>query len=289
MKIDWLKYFITVCETKSFKEASEKIGITSPALSKAIVELEKYYKVTLIRRKNKFESLTPAGEILFKLSKEIMFDINNIETKMLDFVKGEPQGKISICSEAFVQNYILPEIIIRIVEKYPLIYPKMYLMIADIAEKNVLEGNIDLGIITRKPLFDNLDYLHLTNIRHVIVGRPQDKKNWDELSYIIPRFFGVKHDVFVDGWDDNIYKRKSIIEVEGLETTIKLCENSNFVAFLPKNCIEKQLKNRTLDIVAKAPFDYEDKLFLIWAKNTTKNQAFFKALEEIKSQIIEKY
>lgn len=286
MKIDWLRYFIMVCETKSFKEASDKIGITSPALSKAILELEKYYRVTLIKRKNKFESLTPAGELLYELSQKIMFDINNIETKMLDFVKGEPQGKISICSEAFVQNYLLPEVIINIIKKYPLIYPQMYLMIAGIAEKNVLEGNVDFGIITRKPLYENLDYIYLTNISHVIVGKPQKTKNWNELSYIIPRFFGVKHEVFVDGWDDNIFKRKSIIEVEGLETTIKLCENSDYVAFLPINCVQNQLKNKTLDIVAKAPFDYKDELFLIWSRNTIKSQAFFKVLQEIKSNII---
>jgi DNA-binding transcriptional LysR family regulator len=285
MNIDWLRYFIIISETKSFREAADKIGITSPALSKAIVELEKYYKVTLIRRKNKFESLTPAGELLFELSKNIIYEINDIENKMSDFVEGEPQGKISICSDALVQNYLLPKVIINIIEKYPKIYPQMYLMISDIAEKNVLEGHIDFGIITKKPLSDNLEYLYLMNVEHVIVGQPQYKKNWEDFSYIIPRFFGLKNHVFVDGWNDNIYKRKSIIEVEGLETTIKFCENSSGVAFLPIICVEKQLKNGSLSIVSEAPFKYDDKLFLIWSKNKAKNQSFFKVLEEIKNKL----
>ena len=103
MNINSLKYFVAICETESFREASNKIGITSPALSKAIIELENYYKVTLIKRKNKFEGLTPAGELLFKLSKNIIANINDVETQISNFVKGEPQGNISICSEALAK------------------------------------------------------------------------------------------------------------------------------------------------------------------------------------------
>lgn len=249
MNIDWFKYFVTVCETKSFREAADKIGLTSTALSKAILELENYYKVTLIKRKNKFEGLTPAGELLFKLSKNIISDINDVETQMSNFVQGEPQGNISICSEALVQNYLLPKIIIKLLDKYPKISLKMYLMISDIAEKNVSEGEVDLAIITRKPTYDNLEYIELIDIPHVIVGKPQEKKYWDQFCYVIPRFFGIKHDVFVDGWNDNIYKRKSMIEVEGLETTIKFCENSDAVAFVPKICAEEQLEKESLAIV----------------------------------------
>lgn len=285
MNIDWLKYFIAVCETESFREASNKIGITSPALSKAISELENFYKVTLIKRKNKFEGLTPAGELLFKLSKNIISDINDMETQMSNFVNDGPQGNISICSEALVQNYLLPKVVINIINKYPKIYPKMYLMISDIAEKNVLEGKVDLGIITRKPLYDELEYSELLNIPHVIVGKPQEKQPWDQFCYIIPRFFGIKYEVFVDGWNDNIYKRKSIIEVEGLETTIKFCENSTGVAFLPRTCVEEQLQKGSLAIVSDPPFSYADSLFLIWSKSTTKTQAFFKVLEEIKNSL----
>ncbi len=47
MNVNWLKYFVVLCETKSFRLASEKIGITSPALSKAIFELEEYFKAFL--------------------------------------------------------------------------------------------------------------------------------------------------------------------------------------------------------------------------------------------------
>lgn len=285
MNIDWLNYFVTVCETKSFREASEKIGITSPALSKAILELENYYKITLIKRKNKFEDLTPAGELLYKLSKNLLSEINNIQTQMSDYIVGDPKGSVSICSEALVQNYLLPKVIKNLIRKYPLIYPKMYIMISDIAEKSILEGKVDLAIITKKPVHTDIEYLKLLDIPHIIVGKPQDKKRWDEFSYIIPRFFGVKHEVFVDGWNDNLYKRKSIIEVEGLETTIKFCENDTGVAFLPQNCVIEQIEKGTLSIVSDPPFKYSDNLFLIWSKNTTKNQVFFKTLEEIKNQL----
>lgn len=288
MNIDWLKYFIAICEAESFKEASNKIGLTSPALSKAILELENFYKVTLIKRKNKFEGLTPAGELLFKLSKNIISDINDMQNQMSNFVDGEPQGNISICSEALVQNYLLPKVMINIINKYPKIYPKMYLMISDVAEKNVLEGKVDLGIITREPMYDSLEYIELLDIPHVIVGKPQEKRNWDEFCYIIPRFFGIKYEVFVDGWNDKVYKRKSLIEVEGLETTIKFCESSTGVAFLPKPCVEEQLKNGSLAVVSDPPFTYSDKLFLFWSKNTIKTKAFFKVLEEIQNSLSKK-
>ncbi|MFN4152376.1 MAG: LysR family transcriptional regulator, partial [Candidatus Sericytochromatia bacterium] len=137
INIDWFRYFVVVCETQSFREASEKIGITSPALSKAILELENYYKVTLIKRKNKFEGLTPAGELLFKLSKNLISNISDMDSEFNDFILGEPQGNVSICSEALVQNYILPKIIIKLIKKYPRIYPKMYSMILGSSDHKV--------------------------------------------------------------------------------------------------------------------------------------------------------
>lgn len=285
MNITWIKYFVILCETKSFRLASEKIGISSPALSKAIFELEEYFKATLINRKNKFDSLTPAGEFFFRISKELVNEIDSIENKFKEFVEGEPYGVISIASEGLAQNYVLPFIIPKILEKHPKIYLKIYSMISDFTEKNVLEGKINFGILSKEPVSSQINSIKLGNVKHSIIGKKQDKKHWSDFNYIVPRFFGIENDIFVDGWNDNKYKRNIIMEVEGLETTIKYCEQGIGVAFLPELCVREKIDRGILSIVSDPPFEYNDNLFLIWANNIRKNLAFLKIIEEIKENI----
>lgn len=138
MNLDWIRYFTVLAETKSFKEASDKLSITSPALSKSLFELEKYLDTKLIIRTNRFKSLTPAGELLLKRSTGILKSLNNLESEFFDFVSGEPQCIVSIASEAMFQSYLLPKLILEILTEYTKIYPKIYNMLSENIEKNIL-------------------------------------------------------------------------------------------------------------------------------------------------------
>lgn len=85
MNLNYLTYFVTVAELKSFTKASEDLSITQPTLSISIIKLEKNLGVKLFNRTKKGQkasiTLTDAGEIFLSKSKDILslFELAKVE------------------------------------------------------------------------------------------------------------------------------------------------------------------------------------------------------------------
>ncbi|WP_143535645.1 LysR family transcriptional regulator [Roseisalinus antarcticus] len=64
MDIRRIRYFITFCETLNFSEAARQLGLSQPALSKAIRKLEDEIGGPLIRREGIKTHLTHLGRLM---------------------------------------------------------------------------------------------------------------------------------------------------------------------------------------------------------------------------------
>ena len=71
MNLNQLRIFHAVARLLSFTRASEELYLTQPGISKHIKELEGYYGTRLFDRLGKRVVLTQAGEILFRITKDI--------------------------------------------------------------------------------------------------------------------------------------------------------------------------------------------------------------------------
>jgi LysR family transcriptional activator of glutamate synthase operon len=67
-----LKIFCTAAECRSFSAAAELIGISQPAVSKSIASIEQELGCALFLRVGKDTILTPKGEELLIIAKEIL-------------------------------------------------------------------------------------------------------------------------------------------------------------------------------------------------------------------------
>ncbi|MBE6217667.1 MAG: LysR family transcriptional regulator [Bacteroidales bacterium] len=65
-----LKVFVTVAEEKSFTKAASRLGISQPAVSQNIAELEKVLGVRLFDRQKGENTLTPEGEVFMKYARK---------------------------------------------------------------------------------------------------------------------------------------------------------------------------------------------------------------------------
>ncbi|MBQ9309558.1 MAG: LysR family transcriptional regulator [Bacteroidales bacterium] len=66
-----LRIFLTVVEEGNFSAAARKLGITQPAVSQNIAELEKQLGVQLLQRSRTEAGLTPEGEQFLGYAKQI--------------------------------------------------------------------------------------------------------------------------------------------------------------------------------------------------------------------------
>ncbi|MDN4494435.1 LysR family transcriptional regulator [Ureibacillus aquaedulcis] len=141
-----LRVFVTVAEMENFSRAAEKLHMTQPAVSQYIQTFERTMGTKLLERSNKYVRLNKAGEIVYHHAKEIL----GIYTKMnylIDDLTNKTSGSISIGASYSYGEYVLPHVIKKMHEQYPLIIPTVTIGNTKEIAKLVRKHQLDVGII----------------------------------------------------------------------------------------------------------------------------------------------
>ncbi len=141
-----LRVFCTVAETKSFSKTSEIIHLTQPAVSLQIQALEEQYETKLFDRSGTSISLTTAGEILYKYSKNILSQYAEVERE-IGKITGLIKGSIKVGAGTTIGNYILPSVIIDFKRVHPKIKINVFIGNARRIVDLLNSGFIDFGIV----------------------------------------------------------------------------------------------------------------------------------------------
>lgn len=64
MEIQQIRYFLAVCETRSFTKAADKLGVSQPAITNGIKRLEAEFSEPLLHREGKRVLLSELGELM---------------------------------------------------------------------------------------------------------------------------------------------------------------------------------------------------------------------------------
>ncbi len=152
MNLNQLKYFCTVCLFQTVSDAAEYLHISQPSLSGAIKDLENEFGVRLFRRHHRGMELTPEGEVLYKMGKDIILRAEQTENIMKDL--GRERKKLRLGVPPMIGSVILPKI-----------YRDFFSVHTDITPEIVEGGRSDLV----QKLSD--DYLDMIFVPH---NRPLD-------------------------------------------------------------------------------------------------------------------
>lgn len=82
MEIYQLRHFVAVAETGSFTQAAHRTHVTQPALSGSIARLESSLGARLLIRGKRSATLTPAGQLLYNQSLEILRACNQVRAEI---------------------------------------------------------------------------------------------------------------------------------------------------------------------------------------------------------------
>src|SRR6185437_4948476 len=136
---------MAVIDTGSMGKAANRLGISQPAVSKAIVELEDALGVRLLDRSRRGVVPTPYALALDKRSVAIFNDLRQgIED--IDFLADPTKGEIRIGTTEPVMAAIIAPIIDKLSHKHPQIV--FHVLTGDTASlyKDVMDRNIDFSI-----------------------------------------------------------------------------------------------------------------------------------------------
>jgi LysR family hydrogen peroxide-inducible transcriptional activator len=97
MDIRRIRYFVALCRTLNFSETARRLGLSQPALSKAIQKLEDEIGGTLIRREGKRTHLTHLGGLMHEQFQKVDETVQRAELTAQRLVNGDmPQIQIAV-------------------------------------------------------------------------------------------------------------------------------------------------------------------------------------------------
>ncbi|MGE0803492.1 MAG: LysR family transcriptional regulator [Lautropia sp.] len=113
-----LRVFVRVAETRSFIEASRRLGLTSSAVSKAISRLEHEFGVRLLNRTTRKVSLTQDGLEFFERCRQLLAELEEAETQLTQSTLA-PRGRLRVHAPTGFGRRILLPALVQVVERYP--------------------------------------------------------------------------------------------------------------------------------------------------------------------------
>ena len=253
MELYPLKVFLTVANEKSFSRAGEKLLRTQPAVSLAVQKLEGDLQERLIDRSGKELLLTDAGRIVYEYARRF----ENLEGELdvaLAELRDNSAGRLTVGANESTSLYLLGHI-----ERYRRLYPKVKVQVRRSLSSKIpaqlIDGDLELGVISYDPEDDRLLSMVLFTDHLAFVVSPAHRfANREEVSiselgmetFIAHNVLSPYRAVVLKEFQRYKVALNMDVEMPTVETIRKMVQRNEGVAFLPRMCVEQELKQDTL-------------------------------------------
>jgi DNA-binding transcriptional LysR family regulator len=108
MKLSALQAFVAAIEDGSLRAASRRLGISQPALSKLVRELEIELAATLLLRHSQGVRPTPQGQVLFEHARRVAQELASAADQIQQ-LGGQMRGELNIAAVPVAMMLLIPE------------------------------------------------------------------------------------------------------------------------------------------------------------------------------------
>jgi DNA-binding transcriptional LysR family regulator len=123
-----LGFFSTLAGAASLSAAARELGVTLPAVSKRLAQMEARLGVLLVNRSTRRMGLTPEGELYLEHARRILADIDGLG-ELLGLSKATPQGLLRVnATLGFGRSHVAP-LVSRFVRRNPQVQVQLQLSV----------------------------------------------------------------------------------------------------------------------------------------------------------------
>jgi LysR family carnitine catabolism transcriptional activator len=250
MNIKQLRAFLAVAQCLSFAQAGERLHLSQPALSLTIKSLEESLGGPLLARTTRSVSLTPEGETLLPLARQLLADWDNTEELLRQHFTLQ-LGRVSIAAMPSFASNLLPAALKIFRNRHP----RINVAVHDVINEQVLEmvrhRRVELGIgfepeSTSTVLFTPfyLDrFVAVVPMDSPLAGR--EKVCWSELvehDFIALQRPSAVRLLLESGLKDLYGKLSVAFESHQLATIGRMVASGLGVSAVPSLCIDQMLE-----------------------------------------------
>jgi DNA-binding transcriptional LysR family regulator len=271
MELYSLEVFLTVVAEKSFSRAAQKLYRTQPAVSLALQRLEQELGEKLIDRAPKDFTLTDAGRTVLEYARRFVSLRQEMENSLAE-LRDNSAGRLTIGANESTTLYLLQHI-----EQYRELYPKVKVTIRRSLSSKVpaelLDGNLELGVISYNPGDERIQARVIYSDSLAFVVSPRHRLSRRKTISIVElgsETF-VAHNVLSPYRETviRVFREHSVplqidVEMPTVETIRKLVQSNQGVAFLPRMCVESEIKQKLLCEVHVKEMRLQRNIYLVY-------------------------
>lgn len=156
MNLHLLKIYVCAVEENSFTKAAEQLGISQPAVSKAVRELEAQLDTLLLERQGKYFKPNEAGQVLFDYGKSL-FAMEREASEVLRAFKNLERGRLIVGASTTVASYWLAPYLKKFSDKYPGIEVQVVGANTENLAQLLLDCKVDVALVEGEVLDERIE------------------------------------------------------------------------------------------------------------------------------------
>jgi len=169
LDLNILPVFVTVAETRNFRAASERLGVTRSAVSQAVRRLEDALGASLFQRTTRSVRLTEAGERLLERVSPALAELGAAVDATIER-DAQPRGRLRLAVSSIAERFIDGPLLASFAVAYPEI--ALDVTITD-EEFDIVAAGYDAGVRLGEVLEQDMIAVPVSDEqRQMVVGAP---------------------------------------------------------------------------------------------------------------------
>ena len=263
LKTRQLTFLVRLDEERSLVRAAATTGLTQPAASKLLREIEDILDVKLFDRHARGMTPTCFGEILIRHARLALSELG-LAGEEITALKSGLSGTAAIGTVLSPGSHLVPTAVVRMKQQYPGILPCVEVGPSKELVRKLLRGDLDMVIgrvidcaraddLVYEPLALDEPHAVIASAQHPLAGH-QDValEHLVEQSWIVPPAGSLIRDRLTELFmRQGLSRPTNIVETDCLPVITSLLQQSNMVVALPEETVYSCCKAGVLTVLVR--------------------------------------
>jgi len=167
-RLETIRVFIAVAETAGFASAARNLGLSAPAVTRAVAAVEERLGVRLFQRNTRQVRLTEAGERFLKDAKRILGELEDAEASAAGS-HGEPRGALAVTASVMFGRMFVAPVLMDFLDSHAAVTARLVLLDRVV---NLIEEGFDVAVRIAHLEDSSLSAQRIGVVRRVVVASP---------------------------------------------------------------------------------------------------------------------
>ena len=167
-RLHLITVFVAVVDTNGFAGAARKLGVSPPAVTRAISELEASLGVRLLTRTTRVVRVTEAGARYVEDCRRILAELAEADASVAG-LHGAPRGRLTLTAPALFGTRVVTPIVTEYLQRYPEVSASCWFIDRIV---NLMEEGVDIAVRIGELPDSSMQAARVGQVRRLICAAP---------------------------------------------------------------------------------------------------------------------